>query len=65
MMSDRSYRDRLGLDAAVKELIKYSGTQFDPRIVEVFIRILSNQEKLLEEAAATCEKLTQYKVENR
>ncbi|MDD4496359.1 MAG: HD domain-containing response regulator [Eubacteriales bacterium] len=65
MMSDRSYRERLGLDAATRELIKYSGTQFDPGIIEVFIKILGEQDKLIDEAAATSEKLTQYQVEKR
>ncbi|MCG3173397.1 MAG: Chemotaxis response regulator protein-glutamate methylesterase [Myxococcota bacterium] len=37
MTSDRSYRKALGHDMAVSELRKHSGTQFDPRIVEVFI----------------------------
>lgn len=39
MTSDRSYRNRLSPETAIKELQRYSGTQFDPVIVEAFVRI--------------------------
>jgi putative nucleotidyltransferase with HDIG domain len=36
--SDRPYRKARGIDAARKEVLRCSGTQFDPNIVEVFLR---------------------------
>ncbi|MBI5043098.1 MAG: response regulator [Nitrospirae bacterium] len=38
MTSDRPYRKALSYDAAVSELRRFSGTQFDPEITEVFIK---------------------------
>ncbi len=38
MTSDRPYRKALSHDAAVAELLRCSGTQFDPILVEQFIR---------------------------
>ncbi len=35
--SDRPYREALSFDAARAEIIRQSGTQFDPRAVEVFV----------------------------
>ena len=43
MISDRPYRKALPISAAQAEVRKYSGTQFDPRVVEVF---LAQPEKL-------------------
>lgn len=37
MTSHRSYRKVLNRDEAARELIKNSGTQFDPQVVEVFL----------------------------
>ena len=37
MTSKRSYREALSKASAQKELIKFSGTQFDPKLVIVFI----------------------------
>lgn len=42
MTSKRSYRDALPLDIVRAEIIKCSGTQFDPKLVKVFIDILDN-----------------------
>jgi HD-GYP domain-containing protein (c-di-GMP phosphodiesterase class II) len=39
MTSDRPYRKALGREIAVGELKKGSGTQFDPRVVETFLRL--------------------------
>ncbi len=39
MTSDRIYRKALPYEAARAEIIKYSRTQFDPDVVEVFLRI--------------------------
>ncbi|HHV96570.1 MAG TPA: HD domain-containing protein [Clostridiaceae bacterium] len=40
MTSDRPYRKALPQKEAVKELIKNSGTQFDPVVVKAFIKVL-------------------------
>jgi PAS domain S-box-containing protein/putative nucleotidyltransferase with HDIG domain len=40
MVSDRPYRPSKGRDFAVSELKRNSGTQFDPAIVEIFLKIL-------------------------
>jgi HD-GYP domain-containing protein (c-di-GMP phosphodiesterase class II) len=43
MRSARSYRKiPLMKDAAVLEIKRNSGTQFDPRIVDVFLRVVDN-----------------------
>lgn len=39
MTSDRPYRKALGYDRTRQELIDCSGTQFDPSVVEAFLRI--------------------------
>lgn len=43
MTSNRAYRKALPIDAAVEELIKNKGIQFDPLIVDVFLEILKQQ----------------------
>ena len=40
MTSDRSYRKALSHEIAVQELDRCAGAQFDPRIVEVFLRVI-------------------------
>ena len=40
MRTDRSYRKALPYETAVSELIKNSGTQFDPRVVNALLRIV-------------------------
>jgi HD-GYP domain-containing protein (c-di-GMP phosphodiesterase class II) len=37
MVARRPYREPLSHDDAARELLKHSGTQFDPRIVEAFL----------------------------
>ena len=39
MTSSRSYRQALSHEQARDEIIRYSGTQFDPDIVEVFKKV--------------------------
>lgn len=46
MVSDRPYRKALSEEAAIKELKKCSGNQFDPKLVTVFISMIET--KLLE-----------------
>jgi len=38
MISDRPYRKALPISAARDEIRRFSGTQFDPRVVEVFLQ---------------------------
>ncbi len=43
MTNDRVYRKALSREQAIEELIRNSGTQFDPAIIEIFLRILSQE----------------------
>ncbi len=43
MVTDRPYRKALSIDTAIEELRKCSGTQFNPEVVEVFIRWLEEE----------------------
>ncbi len=45
MTCDRVYRSALPLEAAKEELRRCSGTQFDPRIVAVLLRVLDRLER--------------------
>ena len=47
MTSDRPYRSAPGLEFALNELIMYKGTQFDPDVVDSFMKILSRSQKPL------------------
>ena len=40
MVYGRPYRERKDINSAVKEIKKKSGTQFDPRVVEAFLKII-------------------------
>jgi HD-GYP domain-containing protein (c-di-GMP phosphodiesterase class II) len=40
MVYGRPYRDRLNISSALKEIKKKSGTQFDPKVVEVFLKVV-------------------------
>jgi putative nucleotidyltransferase with HDIG domain len=41
MRTDRSYRQALSADVALAELVSSSGTQLDPRIVEILVELVS------------------------
>ena len=43
MTSDRPYRKALSLEAVVSEIHKYTGTQFDPKVTEPFLRLLERE----------------------
>jgi putative nucleotidyltransferase with HDIG domain len=43
MTSDRPYRSGLALEAVVRELHKYSGSQFDPSCTDAMLRLLERE----------------------
>jgi diguanylate cyclase (GGDEF)-like protein len=45
MTSDRPYRERMSHGAACQELRDYSGTQFDPEVVEALLVVLARREE--------------------
>ncbi len=49
MTSKRTYRNALPIDTVIAEIEKCSGTQFDPKIADVFLDILKNDYKKIEE----------------
>ncbi len=49
MTNDRVYRKALSLNKAIEELVSNSGTQFDPNIVNIFVRILSHEPTQVDE----------------
>jgi HD-GYP domain-containing protein (c-di-GMP phosphodiesterase class II) len=40
MTSDRPYRKAVAQDEAVQEIVTHSGSQFDPAVVEAFLRVM-------------------------
>lgn len=40
MVYGRPYRERKDINAAIKEIKKKSGTQFDPKVVEAFLKVI-------------------------
>lgn len=44
MTSDRSYRRAMSQEAALEEVKKHAGTQFDPALAAVFIKMLESEE---------------------
>jgi putative nucleotidyltransferase with HDIG domain len=44
MTSDRPYRRARSAEAAVEEIARCSGTQFDPRVVKAFFRVLAERQ---------------------
>ncbi len=46
MTSKRAYRDTLDKDAATQELLKCSGTQFDPKVVAAFLEVIADEAKM-------------------
>ena len=53
MTNDRSYRKAHSKEYAIKELLKHSGKQFDPALVELLIEVITkgkvypNKEKVI------------------
>jgi len=46
MVSERPFRTRLSSAEAVDELVRYSGTQFDPRVVSAFVEVLMDESQI-------------------
>ncbi|NLI75165.1 MAG: GAF domain-containing protein [Candidatus Riflebacteria bacterium] len=46
MTSKRAYRDTLDKDSATQELLKCSGTQFDPKVVAAFLEVIADEAKM-------------------
>jgi len=42
MLSRRSYRDSMSFEYALKEIKRNKGTQFSPKVVDAFIKIIEN-----------------------
>ena len=47
MQSRRSYKGAVSKTEALKEIKKYAGTQFDPQLVEIFLKIVKNKKNHL------------------
>ncbi|MDK2886651.1 MAG: hypothetical protein PWP54_1214 [Thermosipho sp. (in: thermotogales)] len=47
MTTERPYRKALTKEEAIKELLKNAGTQFDPKVVEVFVQILVRKAEIV------------------
>lgn len=45
MVSDRPYRKKMDYDIAIKELVDNKGTQFDPKLVDIFLTIFTKNEQ--------------------
>ena len=45
MVYGRPYRRRMDISSAIKEVKRKSGTQFDPKIVEAFLRAIKKFNK--------------------
>lgn len=53
MLQDRPYRVAMGYEIAVDEILRCSGTQFDPAIVAAFMEIKDNIRELLQSIRGT------------
>ena len=42
MLDDRVYRKALSHKEAISELVTYSGSQFDPTVVDVFLKLVGD-----------------------
>jgi HD-GYP domain-containing protein (c-di-GMP phosphodiesterase class II) len=61
MISDRVYRKALSIQHAQDEIKRCSGTQFDPKVVEVFLQMHSTIWTELRENIGTPYRLSQLK----
>ncbi len=53
MTTDRPYRKRLPIEAVVAELLKYKGTQFDPKLVDLVVNSVSVRRVMSEVSVAS------------
>lgn len=49
MTSDRPYRSAMCHESAVKELMRCSGTQFDPTVISAFMQVIQEKENILDQ----------------
>jgi HD-GYP domain-containing protein (c-di-GMP phosphodiesterase class II) len=61
MLSDRPYRSALPMSKAREEIRRCAATQFDPKIVEVFLKIPENHWIELRESLGSPFRLTHLK----
>jgi HD-GYP domain-containing protein (c-di-GMP phosphodiesterase class II) len=45
MTRDRPYRKRMRHDEAINEIKKYSGIQFDPKVVDIFMDVVEEEKE--------------------
>ncbi len=43
MISKRPYKPQLSVKEAIEEIVKHKGTQFDPEVVEAFLRVMRDK----------------------
>jgi HD-GYP domain-containing protein (c-di-GMP phosphodiesterase class II) len=55
MTNNRPYRKALSSATAVRELLKHSGSQFDPRLVKAFVDGLLKEGKIKKSDLKTAE----------
>ena len=55
MTTTRSYRKAMGAPAAVAELLRCSGTQFDPQVVDALVRISTRVRQAADRKTGDCE----------
>ncbi|MCK4533480.1 HD-GYP domain-containing protein, partial [bacterium] len=48
MISERPYRKKASIDESIKELEKFSGVQFDPKVVKTLIKLIKEKPELFE-----------------
>lgn len=49
MLSDRPYRKGRSIVDAIAELKRHSGTQFDPKVVDAFLKVVQKQESVFQQ----------------
>jgi putative nucleotidyltransferase with HDIG domain len=54
MVYGRPYRERMNINSAIKEIKKKSGTQFDPKVVDAFLKVVKkiNMSRYIESGSA-------------